>query len=91
MVAYLKSTDIRVFPATTQRLPKPNDHTNLIGDEVHYEKLNAKTKNTPFMGILRIYSIDYIIIRTLMLFCLIFVHYIREPRVCVKSATILSQ
>jgi len=41
-----------VFRATTQGLPKPKDPANLVGDEVHYEKYNAKAKNTIFRGLL---------------------------------------
>jgi hypothetical protein len=37
MKAYFESID-RVFRAATQGLPKPNDLTNLIGYEIHYEK-----------------------------------------------------
>ena len=34
-----------------QRFPKPKDPTNLVGDEIHYEKWNTKAKNTLFRGL----------------------------------------
>lgn len=40
--------DIGVFRTTTQELPKYRDPTNLIGDEIHYNKWNAKTKSILF-------------------------------------------
>jgi hypothetical protein len=32
-------------------LLKPMDHTNLISEEIHYEKWNTKAKNTLFRGL----------------------------------------
>jgi hypothetical protein len=51
MEAYLEAIDIRVYRAATQAFPQPRDATNLLGDEVNYEKWNAKAKNTLFRGI----------------------------------------
>ena len=36
---------------TTQGFPTPRDPANLHGDEVHYEKWNAKARNTLFRGL----------------------------------------
>jgi hypothetical protein len=44
MEAYLDAIDVRVFRATTQRLSKPQDSTNLVGD-----KIQLKSKKTPFL------------------------------------------
>jgi hypothetical protein len=40
-----REVDIGVFRTTTQELPKYRDPTNLIGDEIHYNKWNAKAKS----------------------------------------------
>jgi hypothetical protein len=51
MEAYLEVIDVGVYRAAAQGFPKPMDPTNLIGDEVHYEKWNAKARNALFRGI----------------------------------------
>ena len=51
MEAYLEALDIGVLRATSQGFPKPKDPANLQGDEVHYEKWNAKARNTLFRGL----------------------------------------
>lgn len=33
------------------RASKPKDPTNLIGEEIHFEKWNAKAENTLFKGL----------------------------------------
>ena len=48
MEAYLEALDIGVLRATSQGFPKPKDPTNLQGNEVNYEKWNAKARNTIF-------------------------------------------
>ena len=42
MEAYLEALDVGVLRAISQGFPKPKDPTNLQGDEVNYEKWNAK-------------------------------------------------
>jgi hypothetical protein len=39
---YLEAIDVGVYKAMTQGFPKPKDTANLVGDEEHYEKWNAK-------------------------------------------------
>ena len=51
MEAYLETLDVRVFRAASQGFSKPKDPTNLQGDEVHYEKWNAKARNILFRGL----------------------------------------
>jgi hypothetical protein len=51
MEAYLETIDIGVYKTTTQGFPQPRYATNLLGDEINYEKWNAKTKNTIFRGL----------------------------------------
>jgi hypothetical protein len=51
MEAYLEAIDIGVYKTTTQGFPQPRDATNLLGDEINYEKWNAKAKNTIFRGL----------------------------------------
>lgn len=46
--AHLEAINVGVFRATTQGISKPKDPTDLVGDEVHYEKRNTKVKNTLF-------------------------------------------
>jgi hypothetical protein len=54
MEACLEAIDIVIFRATTQELPKPKNPTNLIGDEIYYEKWNSKAKNTLFGGLCKL-------------------------------------
>lgn len=51
MKAYIEDTDVGVFRAATQGVPKPKEPTNLFGDEVHYDKWNAKAKTPSFRGL----------------------------------------
>ena len=51
MEAYLEALDVGVLRAATQGCPKPKDPTNLVGDEINYEKRNAKSRNTIFRGL----------------------------------------
>ena len=48
MEEYLEALDVGVLRAASQGFPKPKDPTILQGDEVHYEKWNAKARNTLF-------------------------------------------
>ena len=51
MEAYLEALDVGVLRAASQDFPKPKDPTNPQGDEVNYEKWNAKARNTLFRGL----------------------------------------
>ncbi|XP_066322131.1 uncharacterized protein [Miscanthus floridulus] len=51
METYLEALDVRVLRAAAQGFPKPKDPTNPIGDEIHYEKWNAKARNILFRGL----------------------------------------
>ena len=51
MEAYLEALDVGILRAASQGFPKPQDATNLQGDEVNYEKWNAKARNTIFRGL----------------------------------------
>ena len=44
--AYLETLDVGILRAASQGFPKPRDATHLQGDEVNYEKWNAKARNT---------------------------------------------
>ena len=46
MEAYLEALDVGILRAASHGFPKPWDATHLQGDEVNYEKWNAKTQNT---------------------------------------------
>jgi hypothetical protein len=50
MKSYLKAIDIGVYKAAIQGFPQPRDATNLLGDEINYEKWNTKAK-TFFLGV----------------------------------------
>ena len=50
MEAYLE-LDVGILRAALQGFPKPRDATNLQGDEMNYEKWNAKARNTIFRGL----------------------------------------
>ena len=51
MEAYLEAIDVGVLRVATQGFSKAKDTANLVGDEVHYKKWNAKAKNTLFRGL----------------------------------------
>ena len=51
MEAYLGALDVGVLRAASQGFSKPKDPANLQGDEVNYEKWNAKARNTLFRGL----------------------------------------
>jgi hypothetical protein len=51
MEAYLEVINVGVYRAVSQGFTKPKDPANVIGDEVHYEKWNAKARNTIFRGL----------------------------------------
>ena len=46
MEAYLEALDVGILRAASQGFPKPKVPANLQGDEVNYEKWNAKARNT---------------------------------------------
>jgi hypothetical protein len=51
MEAYLEAIDVGMYRAAVQGFTKPQDPANLVDDEVHYEKWNAKARNTLFRGL----------------------------------------
>jgi hypothetical protein len=51
MEAYLEAMDVGVLRAASEGLPKPRNPDNLQGNEVHYERWNARAKNALFRGI----------------------------------------
>ena len=51
MEAYLEALDVGILRAASQGFPKSQDPTHLQGDEVNYEKWNAKVQNTIFGGL----------------------------------------
>ena len=50
MEVSLEALDVGILRAASQGFPKPRDPTHLQGDEVNYEKWNAKARNTIFRG-----------------------------------------
>ena len=51
MEAYLEALDVGVLRAASQGFPKPKNPTNLQGNDINYEKWNAKARNTLFRGL----------------------------------------
>ena len=51
MEAYLEALDVGILRAASQGFPKPRDPAHLQGNEVNYEKWNAKARNTIFRGL----------------------------------------
>lgn len=87
--AHLEAINVGVFRATTQGISKPKDPTDLVGDEVHYEKRNTKVKNNS----LEIFANKSLTICettwTSMQYGKKFVCSMREPRVSVRNTTTL--
>ena len=53
MEAYLEALDVGILRAASQGFPTPKNATQLQGDEVNYEKWNAKARNTIFRPLQR--------------------------------------
>ena len=51
MEAYLEALDVGILRASSQGFPTPKNPAQLQGDEVNYEKWNAKARNTIFRGL----------------------------------------
>ena len=51
MEAYLEALDVGILRAASQGFPTPKNAAQLQGDEVNYEKWNAKARNTIFRGL----------------------------------------
>ena len=51
MEAYLEALDVGILRAASHGFPRPRNPTQLQGDEVNYEKWNAKARNTIFRGL----------------------------------------
>jgi hypothetical protein len=89
MEAYLEAIDVRVYHATTQGFPQPRDSANLLGDEVNYEKWNAKAKNTLFRGLCKDVFNRVRNKKNDLAYGRIFVHYMKELRLSVRRDIIL--
>jgi hypothetical protein len=87
--AYLEAIDVGVYRATAQGFPKPKDLANLINDEVHYEKWNAKARNALFRGLCKESLTMCGTIKTPMNYGRTYVHSMREPSVSVRNAITL--
>ena len=46
MEAYLEALDVGILRAASHGFPRPRNPTQLQGNEVNYEKWNAKARNT---------------------------------------------
>ena len=89
MEAYLEALDVGVLRAASQGFLNPKDPANLQGDEVHYEKWNAKAR-TPFLEAFAKMSLTVCgTTKTSIHYGWTFVRSMREPRVSVRNATIL--
>jgi hypothetical protein len=51
MEAYLEAIDIGAYKTTTKGSPNLEMSQTVLGDEINYEKWNAKAKNTIFRGL----------------------------------------
>ena len=80
MEAYLEALDVGILRATSQGFPEPKDPANLQGDEVNYEKWNAKARNTNFRGLCKDVLTVCGTTRTPMLYGRTFVRSMREQR-----------
>ena len=89
MEAYLEALDVGILRATSQGFPTPKNAAQLQGDEVNYEKWNAKARNTIFRGLCKDVFNREGTTKTPMLYGRMFVRSMREPRVSVRNAIIL--
>ena len=84
MVAYLEALDVGILRAASQGFPKPKDPTNLQGNEVNYEKWNAKARNTSLEAFARIFLTVCGITKTPMHYGWTFMHSMRKHRVSMR-------
>ena len=89
MEAYLEALDVGVLIAASQGFPKRKDPTNLQGNEVNYEKWNAKARNTSLDAFTRMFLTMCRTTKTPMHYGRTFVRSMREPRVSMRNAIIL--
>ena len=90
MEAYLEALDVRILRATSQGFPKPRDPAHLQGDEVNYEKWNAKARNTIFRDLCKDVFNRVRNHKDALHYDRTFVRSMREQRVSVRNAIILS-
>ena len=90
MEAYLEALDVGILRAASHGFPKPWDATHLQGDEVNYEKWNAKAQNTVFRGLCKdvFNRVRNHKLKTPMHYGRTFVRSMREQRVSVRNAII---
>jgi hypothetical protein len=84
MEAYLEAIDIGVYKAATQGFPEPRDPTNLVGEEINYEKWNAKAKTLFLEAFAKMCSIELETIEMLMICGWTYVLYLKELEVSVR-------
>ena len=89
MEAYLEALDVGVLRAVLQGFPKPKDPTNLQGDEVQYEKWNAKARNTLLEAFARMSLTVCRTTKMPMHYGRTFVCSMRELRVSLRNAITL--
>ena len=89
MEVYLEALDVGVLRAASQIFLKPKDPTNLQGDEVNYEKWNAKARNILFRGLCKDVLTMCGTTRMPMHYGRIFVRSMRKLRVSVRNANTL--
>ena len=88
MEAYLEALDVGILRATSQGFPKPKDPTHLQGDEVNYEKWNAKARTPSLEAFAKMFLTVCGTTRTPMHYGRTFVRSMREQRVNVRNAII---
>ena len=90
MEAYLEALDVGILRAASHGFPKPRDATHLQGDEVNYKKWNAKARNTIFRGLCKDVFNRVRNHKDTMHYGQTFVCSMREQRVSMRNAIILS-
>ena len=87
MEAYLEALDVGILRAASQGFPKPRDAAHPQDDELNYEKWNVKARNIIFRGLCK----DVLgTTKTPMHYGRTFVRSMREQRVSMRNAIILS-
>jgi hypothetical protein len=89
METYLEAIDVGVYRAIAQGFTKPKDPANLIDDEVHYEKWNAKARNALFRGLCRTSLTVCGTTKMSKHYGRTFMRSMREPRVSMRNAITL--
>ena len=88
--AYLEALDVGILRAASQGFPAPRNAAQLQGDEVNYEKWNAKARTPSLEAFAKMFLTVCGTTRTPMHYGQTFMRFMREQRVSMRNTIISS-